>query len=247
MRFCGRDFSVVEMENIRTLIAEHPEWNRQKISQQACEMLDWRKPDQGLKDMSCRVALLRMHRLSRPQLSLVSNAQDSRLWNQHVERYHYLGYQRLPGAQLRYFATIDGQIVAALGFGAAAWKTAPRDQYIGWNPQQREANLHAIVNHARYLILPWIHGPNLASHLLARIARELPDHWYNRYRIRPVLLETFVDHRLDGTCCHAANWIHVGETRGRGTCSTSNKPTLPIKQIWLYPLQSNFRNILMKQ
>ena len=283
MRVCGRDFSVVEMENIRTLIAEHPEWNRQKISQQVCEMLDWRKPDQGLKDMSCRVALLRMHRkgllrlpdptqtvttprivitdasapqtpinqplhrLSRPQLSRVSNAQDSRLWNQYIERYHYLGYQRLPGAQLRYFATIDGQIVAALGFGAAAWKTAPRDQYIGWNPQQREANLHAIVNHARYLILPWIHCPNLASHLLARIARELPDHWYNRYRIRPVLLETFVDHRFDGTCYRAANWIHVGETRGRGKCSTSNKPTLPIKQIWLYPLQSNFRTILMKQ
>ncbi len=88
-----------------------------------------------------------LHRLPRPQFTLISTRRDARLWNEYIERYHDLGYQGLARAQLRYFAIIDGQIAAALGFGAA-WKTAPRDQYIGWNPRQREANLHLIVNQA---------------------------------------------------------------------------------------------------
>ncbi len=279
-RYCGRDFSCKELERIRKLIAAHPDSSRTRLSQQVCELLDWKKPDGGLKEMSCRVAMLRMHRnqlivlppprrqptravirftdstapqtpiraplheLSTPQLRRVSTPADSRLWNEYIERYHYLGYKPLPGAQQRYFAAIDRQIVAAFGFGAAAWKTAPRDDFIGWNRERREANLALIVNNARFLILPWINCPNLASHLLARLARELPQQWYDRYRIRPVLLETFVEQRFLGTCYRAANWINVGQTKGLGKCAASAKPTLPIKDIWLYPLCRDFRKIL---
>ena len=97
-------------------------------------------------------------------------------------------------AQLRYFAhAADGLPLALLGFGAAAWKTAPRDRFIGWDPATRQRNLPLVVNHARYLILPWARLPCLASHLLARIQRQLPDDWQRRYNLRPALLETFCE------------------------------------------------------
>ena len=102
-----------------------------------------------------------------------------------------LGHKPLPGAQLRYFVTIDQQIVAALGFAAAAWQTAPRDQFIGWSHDQRQNNLALIVNNARFLILPWVKSKNLASKILSLAARRLPDEWESQYGIRPVLLETF--------------------------------------------------------
>ena len=126
----------------------------------------------------------------------------SRLWNEFVERYHYLGYKPLPGAQLRYFVhAADGLLLALLGCGAAAWKTAPRDRFVGWDPATRQRNLPLVVNHARYLILPWIRLPSLASHLLACLQRQLPHDWQQRYGMRPVLLETFCETpRFQGTC-----------------------------------------------
>jgi len=111
-------------------------------------------------------------------------------------------------------------IVAVLGFGSAARKTAPRDHYIGWNARQREAKLHHVVNHAQYLILPIFNVPISPPH-----ARE---------------------NRFLGNCYRATSWIRVGETRGRGKCSASNKPALSIRQVWLYPLQSDFRPIFEK-
>lgn len=263
------------------LIRDHPELNRAQLSRRVCRHLGWYKPDGETKQMSCRVAMLRMqrdglislppprgrtgpvriqfsaqtepqapltqplHQLPRPKLSLVTQPKQSRLWNEYIHRYHYLGYQPLPGAQLRYFVTIDAQPVAALGFAAAAWKTAPRDDYIGWNAAQRQRNLALIVNQARFLILPWIRSHNLASWILAHSARILPVDWQQRYHIRPLLLETFVDsERFRGTCYKAANWTYVGQTTGRGKCSTSKQQVLPVKDIWLYPLCRNFRQLL---
>lgn len=170
----------------------------------------------------------------------------SRLWNEYIERYHYIGYKQLPGAQLRYFAhSADGFPLALLGFGAAAWKTRPRDEFIGWDPATRERNLPLVVNNARYLILPWAHLPHLASHLLGRVARRLPADWQQRYSIRPVLLETFCETaRFRGTCYRAANWIHVGQTQGRGKLDTRNEYALPVKDILLKPIHPNWRTIL---
>lgn len=282
-RYCGREFSDADIACIRRITEEEPSRTRRAISLLVCEALSWRKPDGGWKQMSCRVALLRMQadgllRLPTPrhggsngrrylrrtlgaepqppicepagqlhdlQLKLVSAGPESLLWNEYVERYHYLGYHKLPGAQLRYFAQTQGKRVALLGFGAAAWKTSPRDVFIGWTPARRERRLHLVVNNARFLILPWVSSRHLASKLLGMAARRLPDDWQHRYGYRPVLLETFVEkRRFAGTCYKAANWLCVGDTQGRGKLDTAHARTLPLKSVWVYPLSPHFRQLL---
>lgn len=161
-------------------------------------------------------------------------------------RYHYLGHKTLPGAQLRYFIKSEnGTVLALIGFGASAWKTAPRDQFIGWSKEQREKRLHLIVNNARFLILPWVRSKNLASKILGLMARELPERWRARYGYSPVLLETFVDsERFLGTCYKAANWICIGETTGRGKCDRDHSSVIIKKKIWVLPLDKSFKTIL---
>jgi len=179
------------------------------------------------------------------RLDPVTSRAQSRLWNEYVQRYHYLGYQPLPGAQLRYFARSQGRVLALLGFGAAAWKTAPRDLFIGWSHDQRKQHLHLVVNNARFLILPWVSSPHLASKLLGMAARRLPGDWQQRYGYRPVLLETFVEKkRFAGTCYKAANWLCLGDTRGRGKLDRLNLYSLPVKTVWIYPLHRRFRDAL---
>jgi hypothetical protein len=281
-RYCGRNFSRDDLDRIKQLIDEDKTRTRAELSRLTCQQLNWFKADGGLKDMSCRVAMLRMEadglitlptprrkppppqkivftsqtaprndiilsvdRLSPHRIYPLKTLDDSRLWNEYIHRYHYLGHKPLPGAQLRYFVTIEEQIVAALGFSAAAWQIAPRDQYIGWSHEQRERNLPLIVNNARFLIMPWVHSKNLASTILSRVVRRLPDDWESRYKIRPVLLETFVDsERFAGTCYKAANWIYVGKTKGRGKLGPAGKQSVPIKDIWLNPLSRHFRRQL---
>jgi hypothetical protein len=148
-------------------------------------------------------------------------------------------------AQLRYFITAGKQIVALAGFGAAAWQTAPRDQFIGWNHDQRKKNLNLIANNARFLILPWVRSKNLASKILSLTARRLPDDWEEKYNVRPLLLESFVQkNRFAGTCYKAASWINVGQTKGRGKLGPPGEISVPIKDIWVYPLVKKFRVLL---
>jgi hypothetical protein len=138
------------------------------------------------------------------------------------------------------------QPLAALGFGAAAWMSAPRDQYIGWTHEQRQCNLHLIVNNARFLILPWVQVPNLASMILARAAKRVLGDWQEVYSYCLVLLETFVEKpRFEGTCYKAANWIYLGQTKGRGKLGPAGKRSVPIKDLWVYPLNRRFRETLM--
>lgn len=188
-----------------------------------------------------------VHFLSTLKLRSVGPGQDSRLWNEYIHRYHYLGYQPLPGAQLRYWVSAGDSLLALLGFGAAAWQCAPRDLFIGWSHEKRRQNLHLIVNNARYLILPWIRSKNLASKILATAAQQLPEDWQKRYGYRPVLMETFVEKdRFKGTCYQAANWVYVGQTKGRGKLGPAGKPCVPIKDLWLHPLNKSFRRLLIK-
>ena len=162
-----------------------------------------------------------------------------------MDRYHYLGYTPLPGAQMRYLVTSQRRVLAVVGFGASAWKAAPRDRFIGWSVAQREARLQLVVNNARFLILPWVQVRNLASTVLARSSRRLPDDWQARYGYRPLLLETFVQSdRFAGTSYRAANWTHVGQTQGRGKLDVHRTHALPRKDIWLYPLRRDFRRRL---
>ena len=281
MRYCGRDFSLEEIDLIRELLTV-PKMNRARLSREVCERLGWRRDNGALKDMSCRVALLRMQSnglislppprnpkpvtyRSYPHLEQavlepdvipsidlatltvepVLTTADSRLWNTYIEHHHYLGHQLMPGAQLRYFVRTAGHIIAALGFGASAWKFKPRDQLIGWTAEQRQRNLHLVVNNARFLILPWIRCKNLASRILALVSKRLPDDWYARYAYRPVLLETFVEKpRFTGTCYKAANWQNLGDTQGRGKLDTLHRKDQPIKSIWVYPLTPHFQRQL---
>ena len=122
---------------------------------------------------------------------------------------------------------------------------APRDRWIGWSDSARQCHLPLVVNHSRFLILPWAQIPNLASHILARAAQQLPGDWWARYGVQPVLLETLVDPaRYRGVCYRAANWIQVGMTQGRGRMDRSGRAQGIRKQIFLYPLHRHCRQRL---
>lgn len=190
-----------------------------------------------------------LEQLGRIILEPVTEREDFRLWNGLISTFHYRGYAPFCGAQLRYLIGSARGIVGAMGFSAAALSVRDRDRWIGWNPAQRRANRHLIVNHSRFLILPWVKVPHLASHLLGRAARRLPADFQARYGYRPQLLETFVEQeRFAGTCYRAANWIRVGKTQGRGRSDDRpwrqqqrEAPPLALKSIWLYPLQAHWR------
>jgi hypothetical protein len=283
VRYCGRDFSDDEIAWIKSLIAADQTRTRADLSRLTCQAFKWFKMDGGLKEMSARVAMLRMHddglivlpapRFKRPdptvyltaqtnpgepiqapagqfsplRLQRVEKKSHSRLWNEYIQRYHYLGHKPLPGAQLRYFIYAQDTLIALLGFGAAAWQTAPRDQHIGWSHEQRKRNLHLIVNNARFLILPWIKSHNLASMILSKVPKVLPDHWQEKYSYRPVLLETFVEKpRFEGNCYKAANWTFLGQTKGRGKLGPAGKQSVPIKDLLVYPLEKRFRELLKR-
>lgn len=167
-------------------------------------------------------------------------------WNAFIARWHYLGYTPLIGAQMRY-AVQDrqGRPLAMLGFSAAAWKTAPRDAFIGWSPEVRERNLYRVINNARYLIMPWVRIPNLASHILSTVRSQLPQDWYTQYRVTPVLMETFVETpRFSGITYKASGWIHVGTTQGRGRYDKNREFAKPKKHIWLCPLRKDWKRTL---
>jgi hypothetical protein len=282
--YCGRTFASAQIDLIRTLIAEHPHLNRAQLSRVVCDAVQWQGADGRSKQMSCRVALLRMHddgliELPPPRngngnarpyarrtpgaapelfgvevsvetlvdlcIEPVSSRRQSHLWNEYVDRYHYLRYHPLAGAQLRYFAFSKDRPLALLGFAAAAWKVHARDRFIGWTAAQRQARLHLIVNNARFLILPWVRSRNLASRVLALATRRLAEDWHQRYGYRPVLLETFVESpRFKGTCYKAANWLCVGETQGRGKRDIQHQRALARKLVWIYPLAPAPRHIL---
>ncbi|MCY4030252.1 MAG: DUF4338 domain-containing protein [Acidobacteria bacterium] len=163
-----------------------------------------------------------------------------------VARYHSLGYKTLVGAQMRYTVHAhDGTPLAMLGFSTAAWRLAPRDRFIGWTPELREKNLPRVVDNPRFLILPWIHIPNLGSHILAIVRRQLPLDWTARYNTTPVLIETFVETpRYTGAVYRASGWTHVGATQGRGRYDTKKRYDKPKKDIWLRPLRKDWKRIL---
>lgn len=223
-----------------------------------------------------KIALSRVD-IERLQFVPVLNLQDSLLWRELIERYHYINTTRLFGAQMRYLVyggvgvpdTVrpvkekkkllpswtkkimqeprGEHLLAALGFAASAWRLESRDRFIGWNENQRVTNLKLIVNNVRFLILPWIRSPNLASRILGGVARRLPFDWEVRYHYRPVLLETFVMmDRFKGTCYRASNWVKVGQTEGYSYYHSYKKQSVS-KAIYVYPLCKNFRQRLCEQ
>ncbi len=177
---------------------------------------------------------------------VVSASEQDRLFRCLLSSYHYLGFRSTVGENMKYFVhSHDGRPLACLLFAAAAWKCAARDAFIGWRTPMRERNLHAVANNWRFLVLPWVTVPHLASHLLSRIVRRIQADWLAKYAHPLYCLETFVDRsRYRGVCYRAANWHLVGHSTGRGRNDRHHRSCVPAKDIYLYPLSRHFRRRL---
>jgi hypothetical protein len=180
------------------------------------------------------------------ELVLVEGKGESRLWREQMERYHYLGCRVPFGANLRYWVRNRDRELACLLWTSPAWKMQARDAWIGWSDEQRKCTLQCVVNNGRFLILPWVRVKGLASKILALSARQMPHDWQTRYGYRPLLLETLVDtNHFRGTCYRAANWLHVGQTSGRGRMDREHqRHGQAIKDIYVYPLVRDARQRL---
>ena len=180
------------------------------------------------------------------ELVLVEGKAESRRWRELLERYHYLGWRVPFGANLRYWARNRDRELACLLWTSPAWKMQARDAWIGWSDLQRQRNLQLIVNQGRFLMLPWVRVKGLASKILALSARHMSHDWETRYGLRPLLLETLVDAaRFRGTCYRAANWIHLGQTAGRGRMDRKHQAHgQAIKDIYVYPLVRDAQQLL---
>lgn len=163
-----------------------------------------------------------------------------------LAQFHYLGWRMPVGENLQYLARSGaGELLAVLVFGAAAWKCAVRDQWIGWSLEQRQARLGALANNQRFLIAPWVRVRYLASHLLGEVARRIAADWQRKYGHPVVLLETFVERdRFAGTCYRAANWQGLGSTQGRSRQDRDRQLRVPVKEVYAYPLQPDWRGVL---
>ena len=172
----------------------------------------------------------------------VRRTAQERLFNGLLERYHCLGYTRAVGEHLKYLIHAQDRPVACMAWSSGPWHMGPRDRFIGWTPAVRRAHLHLLAYNTRFLILPWVKVPHLASHMLGRIARRISADWQQLYGHPVHYLETFVDReRFKGTCYRAANWVHLGQTTGRGIKEKTRKVTRSLKDVLGYPLSGDFR------
>ena len=272
MREMARDYAGLGITEIARTVCELLEWKRAngRVKDQECRQLLERLRDQGwltlppVRNSGPRGPRhIQLSEASAPQatwegsagefepleLRVVESQSESRLWTELIERHHYLAYRVPVGANLRhlvYSRRSGEQVLACLLWSSPAWKMAPRDQWIGWNREQRAQNLQLVVNNSRFLILPWVRVRGLASKILGQCARQLSGDWELRYGYRPLLLETLVDaRRFRGTCYRAANWIHIGQTQGRGRMDSEHRAQgLAPKDIYLYPLCHNVQQNL---
>jgi hypothetical protein len=167
------------------------------------------------------------------------------LFNGLIEQHHYLGYTRPVGEHLKYLVLAQERPVACSAWSSAPRHLGPRDRFLGWSAEARRRNIHLIATNLRFLILPWVEVPHLASHLLGCMTRQLSGDWERVYGHPLHFVETFVDpQRFRGTCYRAANWTVLGRTTGRGKDDRTGRPNRPIKQVLGYPLQRHFRRLL---
>jgi hypothetical protein len=173
----------------------------------------------------------------------VRRSKDEALFDSLLEEHHYLGYTRPVGEHLKHLVTAgDGRPIACLAWSSAARHLGPRDRFIGWSAEARRRNIRLLAYNTRFLILPWIEVPHLASHLLGRVARGIAADWMASYAHPVYYLETFVDPaRFRGTCYRAANWIVLGRTTGLGNNAPDKKLRVSIKEVLGYPLAADFR------
>ena len=172
----------------------------------------------------------------------VRGTSEESYFNGLIEGFHYLGYHQGAGEQLKYLVFLDDRPLGCVGFGISALKVSCRDKFIGWNAEEKKRNLHKVVNNSRFLILPWVRIPHLASFILGRTLRCVNGDWINRYCHPVVLVETFVDvERFSGVCYRASNWHDLGLTTGRGRNDRLRHREKSIKAVFVRELCPNFR------
>jgi hypothetical protein len=285
MLVCGQHFTDEIVRKINKTVESEPSISRRALSLRVCQWLDWKSANGKLKEMSCRVALLKMHRqgvLQLPECNARPSFQPrteqkycigqigtvccdlrqlggveliridsreskaSRVWNTLMESYHYLGSGPLCGAQMRYLIkSLCYGWLGGLSFSGAAWRVEARDRWIGWGDAARKEYLGKVVCNSRFLILPQVQVPNLASHVLSLSAKRLCRDWFERYGFEPVLLETFVERdRFRASCYRGANWQHVGSTCGRGRQDRDRNNAVAIKDVYVFALRKDARQVL---
>jgi hypothetical protein len=287
--FKGRQFNAEEVRLIAEVVGTFRRLTRQELANTVCELVDWRRPNRGLKTWEARELLEMLERsgrielpppISRGQreggckvsvpltargemqpelraalsdvepirLRLVEAKEDRQLWRELVDRYHPQGHRVPFGAHLRYLVEVDRPspaVVACLQLSSPAWRMAARDRFIGWSDERRRTHLQKVVNHSRFLVLPWVRIPHLASRVLALMARQFPSDWQRAYGIKPALIETLVEAGRRGTCYRAANWTLLGETTGRGRMDRYHqREGLAKKQVFIYPLMPRAVEVL---
>jgi hypothetical protein len=282
MTIQGRKLFAEDIELIRRLMADNPNWHRTRLSIELCRMWNWRNDKGQLKDIACRTMLRKLEQRQlivlppplrpgnharriqdiphscdpikgalddlRPiEIVIVNGRSDANhLFHCLMDRYHYLGCHGHVGEHMKYMVyDRHKRPLACLLFGSAAWKTAVRDRYIGWNVAIRQGNLKLLTNNTRFLVLPWVRVPNLASFILGACLRRLRSDWFTRYGHDLCMVETFVDRsRFAGTCYQAANWQKLGQTKGRSRQDRHRKVKVPIKDLYVYPLVADFKKRL---
>jgi hypothetical protein len=182
-------------------------------------------------------------------LEQVRKTADEPLFNSLMEQHHYLGYKQPVGEHLKYLVWADCEgkprPIACLAWSSAPRHLGSRDRYIGWSAEARRRNIRFIAYNTRFLILPWIKVPHLASHILGRVTSALSGDWERMYSHPVYFAETFIDPgRFRGTCYRAANWVLMGRTTGRGKASNSYTPNRSIKEILGLALTRRFRQLM---
>jgi len=204
-----------------------------------------RKPDPPCIDQSPIEG--RLGGLPEPLIVQVRRGPFENLFGGLIEQHHYLGYCQPVGEHLKYLVTMDDRPIACFSWSSAPRHIGCRDRFIGWSPEMRRKNIHLIAYNSRFLLLPWVRIEHLASHLLGKMARRISRDWQEVYGHPVYFLETFVDtERFKGTCYRASNWIHMGQTTGRGKDDKTHKPTRSIKDVWGYALNARFRERLCR-
>ena len=179
------------------------------------------------------------------ELRQVRRTPEEKIFNGLIRQYHYLGYTNPVGEHLKYLVYSGDRLLACFAFSSAPYAIDCRDTFLGWSKEARERNRHLVAYNNRFLILPWVRVPHLASHLLGRIAKTISEDWLKIYHHPIFWLETFIDtERFAGTCYRAANWILLGLTSGRGKYNKTRKQLTSIKAMYGYPLCRDFKKRL---
>ncbi len=196
-------------------------------------------------EIDCRPIHTSLPSLGPLRLEQVRRTPAESVFNSLIEQHHYLGYTQPVGEHLKYLVFAEERLMACLAWSSAPRHLGPRDRFLGWSAEERRRNIHLLATNLRFLVLPWVKVPHLASHILGRMARQLSADWERVYGHPLYFLETFVDpDRFRGTCYRAANWIVLGRTTGRGKDDQTHRPNRSLKEVLGYPLQRHFRHLL---